>query len=359
MLLLVKWAKSIFVNGLASVSKMTPGCEKSSFKQPVFNRDVTELSLVPESNVRPPSNIQETTSSVLSKKDVPKGDPQDSHQNVGPDLSITNVESCENVTVSPTPLVVSKKDVAQVDPQGQTSSHVEVEAIHSSFVETDGHQKVYTESSNKNVESLKAIHSSYVKTDGHQNVYPESSNKNVEFCENVTVSPTPFAGESSDKQVGTFEYEVVCVNYLMTPEEIAKQKDDEEFIKIKNQEEKAFYAKIVNDVLIRASRLKKIPYEVMTELIVNAQNKSSISITSNDINIELSKEFLVELHKNAYKGWIDEDMMDHIAKVIGMIDLIYIPSVDSHQLRMIVFPLSLADDAQQWWINEGEGKITV
>ncbi|GJS99952.1 hypothetical protein Tco_0821122 [Tanacetum coccineum] len=100
------------------------------------------------------------------------------------------------------------------------------------------------------------------------------------------------------------------------------------------------------DVLIRASGLKKIPYEVMTELIVNAQNKSSISITSNDINIELSKEFLVELHKNAYQGWIDEDMMDQIAKVLVMIDLIYIPSVDSHQLRMIVFPLSLADDAQ-------------
>ncbi|GJZ16612.1 putative ribonuclease H-like domain-containing protein [Tanacetum coccineum] len=100
------------------------------------------------------------------------------------------------------------------------------------------------------------------------------------------------------------------------------------------------------DVLIRASGLKKIPYEVMTELIVNAQNKSSISITSNDINIELSNEFLVELHKNAYQGWIDEDMMDHIAKVLVMIDLIYIPSVDSHQLQMIEFPLSLADDAQ-------------
>ncbi|GJT18340.1 hypothetical protein Tco_0877046 [Tanacetum coccineum] len=297
MLLLVKWAKSIFVNGLASVSKTTPGCEKSSFKLPVFNRDVTELSLVPESNVRPPSNIQETTSSVLSEKDVPKGDPQgqtsfhvevkaihstsvetDSHQNVGLDLSITNVESCENVIVSPTPSVVSEKDVAQGDPQGQTSSHVEVEEIHSSSIETDCHQKVYTESSNKNVEScenvtvsstpsivsekdvgqgdpqgqtssqvkVKAIHSSYVEIDGHQNVYPESSNKNVEFCKNVTVSPTPFAGESSDKQVGTFEYEVGGVKYLMTPEEIAKQKDDEEFIKRKNQEEKASYAKIVN-----------------------------------------------------------------------------------------------------------------
>ncbi|GJV51865.1 hypothetical protein Tco_1447606 [Tanacetum coccineum] len=118
------------------------------------------------------------------------------------------------------------------------------------------------------------------------------------------------------------------------------------------------------EVLIRASRPKKIPYEVVEELIsegyiVNVQYKSSLSITSNDINIELSKEFLVELHKNAYHGWIDEDAMDHIAKVLEMIDLIYIPGVDSHQLRMKVFPLSLADDTQQWWINKGEGKITV
>ncbi|GKC11112.1 hypothetical protein Tco_1007894, partial [Tanacetum coccineum] len=120
--------------------------------------------------------------------------------------------------VSPTPSVVSEKDVAQGDPQGQISFHVEVEEIHSSSIETDC----------------------------HQNVYPESSNKNVEFCKNVTVSPTPFVGESSDKQVGTFEYEVGGVKYLMTPEEIAKQKDDEEFIKRKNKEEKASYAKIFN-----------------------------------------------------------------------------------------------------------------
>ncbi|GJW67996.1 hypothetical protein Tco_0122420 [Tanacetum coccineum] len=86
---------------------------------------------------------------------------------------------------------------------------------------------------------------------------------------------------------------------------------------------------------------------ISEEYIVNAQNKSNLSITSNDINIELSKEFLVELHKNAYHRWIDEDMMDHIANVLEMIDLIYIPGEDSHQLQMKVFPLSLADDAQQ------------
>ncbi|GJX72074.1 hypothetical protein Tco_0309245 [Tanacetum coccineum] len=98
---------------------------------------------------------------------------------------------------------------------------------------------------------------------------------------------------------------------------------------------------------------------ISEEYIVNAQNESNLSITSNDINMELSNEFLVELRKSAYHGWIDEDVMNHIAKVLEMVDLIYVHGVDSHRLRMKVFPLSLADDARQWWINEGEGKITV
>ncbi|GKF21975.1 hypothetical protein Tco_0074297 [Tanacetum coccineum] len=102
----------------------------------------------------------------------------------------------------------------------------------------------------------------------------------------------------------------------------------------------------------------------MVEPILNknmekAQIESNLSITNNDINIELSKEFLEELQTNAYHRWIDEDVMDHIAKVLKMIDLIYIPGVDSHQLRMKIFPLSLADDARQWWINTGEGKLTI
>ncbi|GJX75789.1 hypothetical protein Tco_0322600 [Tanacetum coccineum] len=40
-----------------------------------------------------------------------------------------------------------------------------------------------------------------------------------------------------------------------------------------------------------------------------------------------------------------------------MVDLIYVPGLDSHQLRMKVFPLLLVDDAKQWWINEGEEKL--
>ncbi|GKE58541.1 hypothetical protein Tco_1497726, partial [Tanacetum coccineum] len=90
-----------------------------------------------------------------------------------------------------------------------------------------------------------------------------------------------------------------------------------------------------------------------------AQTESYLSITSNDINIELSKEFLEELQMNAYHGWIDEDVINHVVMVLKMIDSIYIPGVDFHQLRMKIFPLSLADEAKLWWINEGEGKITV
>ncbi|GKA63685.1 hypothetical protein Tco_0763291 [Tanacetum coccineum] len=103
----------------------------------------------------------------------------------------------------------------------------------------------------------------------------------------------------------------------------------------------------------------------MAELFLNkcmekAQTESNLSITNtnNDMNIKLSKEFLTELQNNAYYGIHHEDVVDHIAMVLEMLDLIDIPVIDSHQLRMKVFPLSLADDARQWWINEGEGRIT-
>ncbi|GJR20303.1 zinc finger, CCHC-type containing protein [Tanacetum coccineum] len=77
-----------------------------------------------------------------------------------------------------------------------------------------------------------------------------------------------------------------------------------------------------------------------------AQFESNLSITSNGIKIDLSKELLVELQKNMYHRTQYEDVVDHIAKVLKMVDLIYVPGVDSYQLRMKVFPLSLTDDAK-------------
>ncbi|GKA38173.1 hypothetical protein Tco_0730724, partial [Tanacetum coccineum] len=109
--------------------------------------------------------------------------------------------------------------------------------------------------------------------------------------------------------------------------------------------------------LIRASSLKEELQEVMARPILSdnmekAPTESTLSITSNDINIELSKEFLVELRKNMYHRTYNEDVIDQIVQVLKMGDLIYVPSADSHQLRMKIFPLSLADDAKEWWIKD-------
>ncbi|GKD68279.1 hypothetical protein Tco_1322369 [Tanacetum coccineum] len=97
---------------------------------------------------------------------------------------------------------------------------------------------------------------------------------------------------------------------------------------------------------------------ILSDNMEKAPTELNLSITNNDINIELNKKFLVELRKNIYHGTYNEDVVDHIAKVLKMVDLIYILGVDSHQLRMKVFPLSLADDAKEWWISEGDEKIT-
>ncbi|GJR49329.1 hypothetical protein Tco_1399850 [Tanacetum coccineum] len=98
---------------------------------------------------------------------------------------------------------------------------------------------------------------------------------------------------------------------------------------------------------------------ILNKSMEEAQSESYLSITSNDIKINLSKEFLEELQNNTYHGWIDEDVIDHIAKVLEIVDLIRVPGTDSHQLRMKIFLLSLTDEARQWWIDEGEGKFVV
>ncbi|GJT83868.1 hypothetical protein Tco_1058210 [Tanacetum coccineum] len=78
----------------------------------------------------------------------------------------------------------------------------------------------------------------------------------------------------------------------------------------------------------------------------------------NDIEIELNEKFWAELQKNIYQGTYNEDVVEHIARVLKLVDLIYVPCMDSHQLRMKVLPLLLADDAKEWWTSEGDGKIT-
>ncbi|GJT73432.1 hypothetical protein Tco_1032718 [Tanacetum coccineum] len=60
---------------------------------------------------------------------------------------------------------------------------------------------------------------------------------------------------------------------------------------------------------------------ILKKYMENAQAESNPTepITDDNINIELSKEFLIELKNNAYHGMFDEDVVDHIAKGEGKI----------------------------------------
>ncbi|GKE89525.1 hypothetical protein Tco_1567000 [Tanacetum coccineum] len=86
---------------------------------------------------------------------------------------------------------------------------------------------------------------------------------------------------------------------------------------------------------------------ILKKYMKNTQAESDPTESITDDNIELSKEFLIGLKNNAYHGMFDEDVVDHIDKILELLDLIKFPSVDSHRLRMKVFPLSPADDARQ------------
>ncbi|GJV50863.1 hypothetical protein Tco_1446604 [Tanacetum coccineum] len=58
----------------------------------------------------------------------------------------------------------------------------------------------------------------------------------------------------------------------------------------------------------------------LKEFVEKAQIESNLSDTNDDMDIELSKKFLMELQKNTYHGWFDEDVVDHIAKGDEMLD---------------------------------------
>ncbi|GKA83175.1 hypothetical protein Tco_0789923 [Tanacetum coccineum] len=108
---------------------------------------------------------------------------------------------------------------------------------------------------------------------------------------------------------------------------------------------------------------------IMTELVLRecmekaqADYDSSLAKPKININarIKLSKEHLKELRNNAYSGSEEKDVIDHIAKVLEILDSIKIPNVDTDRLRVHVFPLSLTGAARKCKNNmisndEGDG----
>nr|GEX63647.1 hypothetical protein [Tanacetum cinerariifolium] len=109
-----------------------------------------------------------------------------------------------------------------------------------------------------------------------------------------------------------------------------------------------------------ASRLECFLRNIVTNSRVTPSWREIVGLTFSEAGVlhvnwisfgHCVKEFLVELKNDAYYGMFDEDVVDHIAKVLELLDLIKIPGMDSHRVRMKVFPLSLADDARPWTKN--------
>ncbi|GJU36045.1 hypothetical protein Tco_1184399 [Tanacetum coccineum] len=198
MLLLVKWAKSICVDDSASIAKTIVAYEEAPLKQAEFDKDFTELPIDPESNVIPASTIQEPTSSVLSE------------------------------------------DVYHERPQTETSLHVVVAKIHTTYAQKERKQHIV-------------------------------------------------AG-------------VKGVEHVMTSEEIAKQKEDEEIIKSKNEENKASYAEVLR-VIEEEARSLQIQKKMKTN---NCKSSSKIK-SYFMIGVPLSElDPMIEYHGILNKRKLDD-----------------------------------------------------
>nr|GEY19297.1 retrovirus-related Pol polyprotein from transposon TNT 1-94 [Tanacetum cinerariifolium] len=79
----------------------------------------------------------------------------------------------------------------------------------------------------------------------------------------------------------------------------------------------------------------------------NCDSILAIPKFDNNAKIELSMKFLEELRNNAFSGTEEEDVVDHIGKVLEMLDLIKFPNVDTNRLSVHVFPLSLTSATRE------------
>ncbi|GJY03912.1 hypothetical protein Tco_0369852 [Tanacetum coccineum] len=71
--------------------------------------------------------------------------------------------------------------------------------------------------------------------------------------------------------------------------------------------------------------------------------------------IEIGDEFVKILQDNAFNGIDGADVVNHIAKVLEILEWIKIPNVDKDKLRLHVFLISLSGHAKEWWDDEIKG----
>ncbi|GKD52077.1 hypothetical protein Tco_1281053, partial [Tanacetum coccineum] len=66
-----------------------------------------------------------------------------------------------------------------------------------------------------------------------------------------------------------------------------------------------------------------------------------------ETKIEIGDEFVKILQDNAVNGIDEADVVNHITKVLEILEWIKIPNVDKDQLRLHVFPILLSGRAKE------------
>ncbi|GJW34687.1 hypothetical protein Tco_0057607 [Tanacetum coccineum] len=69
-------------------------------------------------------------------------------------------------------------------------------------------------------------------------------------------------------------------------------------------------------------------------------------------SFELKGQFLKELRENTFSGSDNENVNEHIEKVLEIVDLFHVPNITEDQLMLRVFPISLTGAASHWLRNE-------
>ncbi|GKC13242.1 hypothetical protein Tco_1010024 [Tanacetum coccineum] len=104
--------------------------------------------------------------------------------------------------------------------------------------------------------------------------------------------------------------------------------------------------------VVTETMTKLTSQEYMEEVQAYYVSNSTTPRFDDNAKFELGVEFLKILQDNAFNRINGDDVVDHTAKFLAILELIKIPNIDPNQLRLHVFPLSLTGDARKWSIDE-------
>ncbi|GKA11707.1 oligopeptide transporter [Tanacetum coccineum] len=69
---------------------------------------------------------------------------------------------------------------------------------------------------------------------------------------------------------------------------------------------------------------------------------------SDDVKFEINSNFMRELRRKPFKGTDDEDVYEHVRRVLEIVDLFHFPSVTHDAVMLRVFPITLTGPALRW-----------